>query len=506
MDNDITERKRAEEALRESEKKYRLLIDNANESIIVAQDGLLKFVNPMTLALLGGYSEQELIDRPFPEFIHPDDRSMVVENYRRRIANEAVLPRYAFRVVTREGIVKWVEINATLIEWQGKPATLNFLTDITERMRAEKEVQALKTQMDFILGATKTGLDIIDAKFNIHYIDPEWKKVHGDYAGLKCYQYFMDRNTPCPDCRVVKALQTKSTVVTEEVLLKENSRPIQITTIPFQNDAGEWLVAEVNVDITNRKRNEVALKEYSEHLEEMIEERTKQLQTAARLAALGETATMIGHDLRNPLQVIISMVYLAKEMLTSADISPLEGRLSVTEILDDIEKSNVYMNKIVSDLQSYAGPLNLEFVETDIYKLISDALSILEIPKSVEVSIEVENGFSEINIDPEKIKRVIVNLVNNSIQSMPKGGQITITAIRKGESVVLTIKDEGVGITNDNIPKLFLPLFTTKAKGTGLGLAICKLLVEAHRGNIVVTSKVNAGTEVTIEIPQDEKT
>ena len=108
------ERNRAQEELSESEKKYRLLINNANESIIVAQDGRLKFVNPMTLELLEGYSEQELIDRPFPEFILPDDRSHVVENYRRRIANEVALPRYAFRVVTRAGIVKWVEIHAVL--------------------------------------------------------------------------------------------------------------------------------------------------------------------------------------------------------------------------------------------------------------------------------------------------------------------------------------------------------------------------------------------------------
>ena len=134
---DITERKQAEEALWESEEKYRLLINTAHESVVVAQDGLLKFVNPATLDLLVADSELELIDRPFPEFIHLDDRSMVVENYRRRIANEAAPLRYSFRVVARDGIVKWVEINAALIEWQGKPATLNFLTDITERKRAD---------------------------------------------------------------------------------------------------------------------------------------------------------------------------------------------------------------------------------------------------------------------------------------------------------------------------------------------------------------------------------
>ena len=151
---DITERKRAEEALRESEKKYRLLIDNANESIIVAQDGLLKFVNSMTLSLLGGYSEQELTDRPFPEFIHPDDRNMVVENHRRRITNEAAKPRYAFRVVARDGIVKWVEINAALIEWQGKPATLNLLTDITSRKHAEEALKRKYVEIERINNVT----------------------------------------------------------------------------------------------------------------------------------------------------------------------------------------------------------------------------------------------------------------------------------------------------------------------------------------------------------------
>ena len=161
---DITERKRIEKTLHESEEKYRLLIDTANESVVVAQDGLLKFVNPMTLGLLGMDSERELIDRPFPQFIHPDDRSMVVENYRRRIANEAANSRYAFRVVARDGIVKWVEINAALIEWQGKPATLNFLTDISEQKKVEEALQ----NRDILLGGVAVATNILLTETNIN--------------------------------------------------------------------------------------------------------------------------------------------------------------------------------------------------------------------------------------------------------------------------------------------------------------------------------------------------
>jgi two-component system sensor histidine kinase/response regulator len=144
---DITEQKQAEEALRTSEERYRLLVENANEVIVVAQDGMLKFVNRMTVELFG-YSEQELTSRPFPEFVHPDDRGMVVERHLRRLKGDVFQPRYAFRLVTRDGSIKWVEIGAVLINWEGRPATLSFINDITERKQAEEALQEAHDQLE----------------------------------------------------------------------------------------------------------------------------------------------------------------------------------------------------------------------------------------------------------------------------------------------------------------------------------------------------------------------
>lgn len=137
---DITDRKRVEEALKESEEKYRSLVENANEAIVVAQDGLLKFVNPMAVKITG-YSFKELTSVPFTNFLHPADRDWVFSNYLRRLRGERLPDKYSFRLIDKKGNVKWVEISAVLFLWEGRPATLNFLTDITERKEAEDKLK-----------------------------------------------------------------------------------------------------------------------------------------------------------------------------------------------------------------------------------------------------------------------------------------------------------------------------------------------------------------------------
>lgn len=156
--NDITERKRAEsqgaialEALQESEERYRSLVENANEAIYVAQDAMIKFINRAGVEM-SGYSEEEIISKPFIEFIHPDDHAMVRERYLERLRGEELEPRFTFRFITRSGNIKWLEMSAARINYEGKPATLNIVTDITERKRAQDKIIELNAELEQKVG------------------------------------------------------------------------------------------------------------------------------------------------------------------------------------------------------------------------------------------------------------------------------------------------------------------------------------------------------------------
>ncbi len=151
--SDITDQKQAEEKMRESEQQYRSLFENANEAIFVAQDDKLVFFNPKTLQL-SGYSKEEMASTPFIEFIHPDDRDLIMDRYSRRIRGEGVPSRYTFRLIHKSGETRWVEISSIVITWQGKPASLNFLSDITLRMLAEEKLQASEERFRAIFNAT----------------------------------------------------------------------------------------------------------------------------------------------------------------------------------------------------------------------------------------------------------------------------------------------------------------------------------------------------------------
>lgn len=157
LEKENFEERQVLEALRISEEKYRLVVESAGEAILIAQDGMIKFVNPTTLDMLG-YSEELVTSRPFMEFVHPEDREMILDRHTRRLKGEEPPRVYAFRVVTKDGAVKWVELSTVPVFWNERLATLNFLADITKRKLAEEELSRYRDHLEDLVNERTANL------------------------------------------------------------------------------------------------------------------------------------------------------------------------------------------------------------------------------------------------------------------------------------------------------------------------------------------------------------
>ena len=274
---------------------------------------------------------------------------------------------------------------------------------------------------------------------------------------------------------------------------------------PIRNENGQILESRsVVVDITDRKRAEEKIKEYTARLEEMVEERTKDLKDAQeqlvrheKLAVLGQMAGGVGHELRNPLGVMSNAVYYLNTILSEAD----ETTKEYLEIISS-EISNA--DKIVSDLLDFSRVKPAEREEIAFSELVAQVLEKQQAPENVEVTITIPPDLPAVFVDPKKIGQVLVNLVTNAYQAMPDGGRLTVRAREEPDKVSFSITDTGCGISKENMKNIFEPLFTTKAHGIGLGLAVSRSLVEANGGSIQVESEEGKGSTFTLVLPTKE--
>jgi len=278
--------------------------------------------------------------------------------------------------------------------------------------------------------------------------------------------------------------------------------PIDDSGAPIKTADGIILgVVLVFRDVTERRRLYQQLELYTKDLEALVEKRTKQLKQSERMAAIGETAGMVGHDIRNPLQAMSGNVYLTKQDVDS--LPDGETKRSMQESLTAIEENIFYINKIVADLQDYSKLQTPNIEDVNLEETIYKLLSTVNVPPSVNVKVAVQEDFPLLKSNSAALRRILNNLVLNAIQAMPDGGMLTISASLEGDRAVVHVSDTGLGIPEDVKPKLFKPLFTTKAKGQGFGLAVVKKLTEDLKININFESKVGKGTTFSLTFPPE---
>jgi signal transduction histidine kinase len=254
------------------------------------------------------------------------------------------------------------------------------------------------------------------------------------------------------------------------------------------------------------QESEVQLHQYSNHLEELVEERTQALlETQERmirqekLAFLGQIAGSVSHELRNPLSAIKNAAYYLNIVLE--DPNP-----EIREMIELLENEVNKTEHIISDLLEFTRTRPPEYQTLQITEVLQKTITSLQIPNTIEIKTQVDPEYQKIIADPNQINQVFSNLIENAVKAMPDGGKITIQTERndqvlKKPALTIHITDTGIGIPNNNLEKIFEPLFTTRARGIGLGLSIVRSIIEAHQGIIQVESQENVGSTFSVTLP-----
>ena len=565
---DITERKKAEEVVLESEERL-----NRSQEIAHLGSWELDLTNNRLtwsdeVYRIFGLQPQEFSAtyEAFLDAVHPDDRAAVDAAYSGSLREGRDTYEIEHRVVRRStGEIRIVYEKCNHIrDGSGRIIrSVGMVHDITERKKADRELvdtleasHRRQAEVSALLEASKAVLvnrefskaarsifasckDLLGATAGYVALLSKDKRENEvlflDSGGLPCV---VDPSLPMPIrglraeaystgkvvyCNDFTSSEWASLMPEGHVVLKNVLfAPLTIDgntvgIIGLANKTGGFTerdaqmaaafgeiasVALINSQMLEKlEENEKLLKAHSERLEEMVEEKTKLLRDAERLAAIGQTAGMVGHDIRNPLQAIIGDVYLAKSDVASM---PEDAKKeSLQESLLAIEKNADYINKIVADLQDYAKPLRPHTELTDLKTVINDLLTKNGLPESIQINVKVTKEAREVMADSAYVKRIIGNLITNAVQAMPNGGKLLINAYNEAGNAVITVEDTGIGIPDEAKPKLFTPLFTTKSKGQGFGLAVVKRLTEALNGTVTLESKESKGTKFTITLPQE---
>jgi PAS domain S-box-containing protein len=510
MHTNITKRKKAEETLKETQGQLKLITENSRDGInlLNLKTGKYEYVNPAQVALtgftaeeIGSISAQEAYERTYP-----DDRHITIEQQKKIATGEDMPQPIEYRWKVKTGEYRWFSDSRKLVRNEkGQPIALVGVTrDITERKNNEEQLSKIKSDLNRAQTVGKIGSWRLDTQHNILLWSDENHRIFGVPKGIPMtYEAFLDIVHPDDrgyvDMKWKAGLRGEFYDIEHRIVVEDKVKWVrERAEIEFDKNGTLLGGFGTTQDITDIIELRSKIEYYAKHLEDMVNEKTTQLKDSERLAAIGATAGMVGHDIRNPLQAITGELYLINSSLS--ELPDSNQKTEIKESMESITDNVSYINKIVADLQDYARTLKPEYSMIELPKLIDDTLKAVVLPDNIKLSVNTE-PLSAVRSDQTYLRRCITNLVNNGIQAMPNGGTLTLQCHKKANMVYVSISDTGVGIPEHVKERLFTPMMTTKAKGQGLGLAVVKRLIEALNGSITFESQERKGTKFTIELP-----
>ena len=493
---DVTDRKKAEMDLKESEDRYRLLVESSPDGIIIHQDGIVIFANKASAVLLNADKPEELVGKPVMSFVHPD----YIQTVRDRIHTQNAwdeAPLIEEKLLGIDGAEIEVEVAAIPFIFRGKPSTQVVFRDITKRKKAESELVESREFLDKIINSIGDPVFVKDRQHRFILVnDAECKMLDlqsDEILGRTIYDLFPTKemgDTSWEKDELVfstgKENLNEETIasaagVSHTILVKKN--------LYTANDKDQFLVGAVT-DITELKRSEEILRKSKEAAE-------------AATRAKSEFLANMSHEIRTPMNAVIGMTgLLLDEDLTTNQKECLETIRRSGESLLSIINNILDLSKIeagVTDLECQPFEL-IRCVETSLDLVSADANK-----KGISTRCEFDDNTPAVILgDPTRLSQILVNLLNNSVK-FTETGEISVAVSGKrleGEKyeIHFAVKDTGIGIPLDKMGRLFQSFSqidsstTRKYGGTGLGLAISKKLVEMMNGTIWVESEAGSGT------------
>jgi two-component system sporulation sensor kinase A len=397
-----------------------------------------------------------------------------------------------------------LEINATIVRRKNVPqGFFAIVRDISEKKSLEEKLRQYSEHLEDLVQKRTEELSESEKRYSVLVeeasdgvmILQDKKIVFANKKAAEIIGYTRDEVNGLP---LQKLVDEKYLPLAEEMYERNLRGNAPMTfEVEWRAKSGEHIPIEVSGariyykgrpailrvarDIRNRKR--------------MEEQRLK----LEKLAIIGELATMVAHDLRNPLTSIKNACFYLKNTCPPRDGAECK---SVFEMVEILEQETAFANAIINDLLDFAVKRPLEKKRKNINNIINRSLKKANMAENVK--IERDFALRPIaNVDEEQLERVFLNLIKNAAQAMPEGGRLTVGTSVTADRVEVVVRDTGTGIAKENMSKIFQPLFTTKAKGIGMGLAICKRIVEEHSGTIDAESEVGKGTVFLIKLPKN---
>ncbi len=535
---DITERKRSQEALKESEEKYRLLVENIREGIVVGQDGRLKFANNATCRI-SGYSKEELLGTPWIELVHPDDWEKMQKIHKARLAGEEIPETYVFRLIHKKGDIRWIENSGVVIDWEGKPASLNFLTDITKRKQAEDELRAAHSDLEQMVSSLSSLLIEITPDGVVR----RWNKVAKDVFGLQEEQVLFHQLSELDLTweleRVLEGIEQ----------CKRAKEPVRLCDIPFRRQDGTrgFLGFTVNPKI-NQDGDLLGLILMGSDITERRVLETQLLQ-AQKLESVGQLAAGIAHEINTPIQFVGDNIQFLQDSFNDLlrlleaykktcegrggsekmeqqlqEARALEDEIDLPYLMEEIPKAIEQslegvkrVAKIVRAMKEFSHPGAEEKMLIDLNHAIENTITVArnEWKYVADLETDLDPDLPPVPCLPGELNQVILNLIINAAHAISDvvkegggKGKIKISTKRLGNWVEIRVSDTGTGIPEEIRERIFDPFFTTKevGKGTGQGLAIARsMVVDKHQGTIDLQTEVGKGTTFIIRLPLKEK-